>query len=84
MNSTTTLGPITMESKTRSNTVQSIIKKIEIWEEDHVMTPLHETYDKLSGGVLKKLRRIIPVTRTKFDWNVSNYQLHKDIGMDVG
>lgn len=84
MNSTTSLGPITMTNQPLSTTASTIIEKIQSWEEDHVVKPLHEAYDNYSGGILKKLRRVMPVTRTKFDWNVASHQLHKIIGMDIG
>jgi len=48
-----------------------------------VVSSLHEVYDGLNAGVLKKLRRVMPVTRTKFDWNVASMRLHKDVGMGV-
>lgn len=83
MNSTASLGPITIMNQSSSTTANVIVEKIQSWEEDHVVKPLHEAYDNLGSGVLKKLRRVMPVTRTKFDWNVASHRLHKNIGMDI-
>lgn len=60
-----------------------IVEKIQSWEEDHVVTPFHEAYENLGTGALNKLRRVMPVTRTKFDWNVASHRLHKNIGMGI-
>lgn len=83
MNSTTTLGPITITDHPQSTAADFVANKIQSWEEDRVVSSLHEVYDGLNAGVLKKLRRVMPVTRTKFDWNVASMRLHKDVGMGV-
>eukprot|EP00555_Chaetoceros_dichaeta_P013448 CAMPEP_0198256646 /NCGR_PEP_ID=MMETSP1447-20131203/6515_1 /TAXON_ID=420782 /ORGANISM="Chaetoceros dichaeta, Strain CCMP1751" /LENGTH=297 /DNA_ID=CAMNT_0043943341 /DNA_START=38 /DNA_END=931 /DNA_ORIENTATION=- len=88
MTSKTTLGPITVDppplsSTSTSTAAHGIVETIQAWEEDHVVTPLREAYDSLGSGVLKKLRRVMPVTRTKFDWNVASHRLHKGIGIGI-
>jgi hypothetical protein len=54
------------------------VKLIEKWEQE-VMESLAETYDTM-GEKLKSLRRVMPVTRTRMDWNVLSHRMRKMLG----
>jgi len=59
-----------------------IFKQIKKWDEESVMT-LRGVYDDMSGDILKKLRRVMPVTRTRFDWNVEGHRGIRELGVEV-
>lgn len=63
-------------------TVEQIIVQIEQWEDD-ALQPLEHMYESMNDGILKHMRRIMPVTRTKFDWTVANHKFVKTIGLDM-
>lgn len=54
------------------------VKLIAKWEQE-VMDSLAETYDTM-GDKLKALRRVMPVTRTRMDWNVLSHRMRKMLG----
>ena len=48
--------------------------------EDAVQLALNEAYQELAESIFKKLRRQLPVTRTKMDWGkFANYQLSSEL-----
>ena len=59
-----------------------IVSLIEKWEEE-VWEELQALYGELSGSILKQVRRILPVTRTKMDWNVQAVKLVQSMEEDV-
>ena len=59
-----------------------IFQQIQKWDEDSVMA-LRGVYDDMSGDILKKLRRVMPVTRTRFDWNVEGHRGIRQLGIEV-
>jgi hypothetical protein len=60
-----------------------IFQQIQKWEEESVGT-LRGIYDDMSGEVLKKLRRVMPVTRTRFDWkNAEGHKGIRQLGIEV-
>ena len=44
-------------------------------EEAAYYRQLEETFDELAGGAFKELRRALPVTRTRFDWDKAQHKL---------
>lgn len=55
-----------------------VVKLIAKWEQE-VLDSLAQTYDTMPDK-LKALRRIMPVTRTRMDWNVSSHRMRKMLG----
>ena len=55
-----------------------VVKLIAKWEQQ-LLDSLTETYDTM-GDKLKALRRVMPVTRTRMDWNVSSHRMRKMLG----
>jgi capping protein alpha len=70
LNTTRTFGPEQQQG--------DVVKLIEKWEQE-VMDSLAETYDTMQDK-LKSLRRIMPVTRTRMDWNVLSHRMRKMLG----
>ncbi|KAJ3134524.1 F-actin-capping protein [Physocladia obscura] len=57
----------------------SVVKVILKAETDYQMA-LNVTYSQISDTTFKSLRRALPITRTKFDWNsVSNYKIGAEL-----
>ncbi len=79
-------GNIQLKSMVDLPSVQTsqkgIFSQIQKWDEDTVMS-LHSVYDEMSGDILKKFRRIMPVTRRRFDWNVQGHRGLRELGMEV-
>jgi len=49
--------------------------------EDALQVALNESYARLTDQALKRLRRQLPVTRTKMDWNkFSGYKMSAELG----
>jgi len=59
-----------------------IFQQIQKWDEASVMT-LRGVYDDMPGEILKKLRRVMPVTRTRFVWNVEGHRGIRQLGVEV-
>ena len=57
----------------------AIVRTIKAWEEEEIMSKLREMYDSM-GGSLKSLRRVIPVTRMKMDWDVMSHRVVRMLG----
>ncbi len=64
---------VTLPSKSISHSSTEVIATIQKWDEEHVLRPLKRVYDDLSSNLLKTMRRVMPVTRTKFDWNFNGH-----------
>jgi len=64
---------------------RSIADLIEKWDDEKVLRPLRDIYGDMSGKYLKRLRRVLPVTKTRFDWNdAGGNRLRMLLGSDEG
>lgn len=59
-----------------------IFQKNQNWEES-LMNSLGDTYDEISTDALKRFRRVMPVTRTRFDWNLLGHRGIRQLGAEV-
>jgi hypothetical protein len=59
-----------------------IFQKIQEWDES-LADALAVMYDEISTDALKKFRRVMPVTRTRFDWNLLGHRGIRQLGAEV-
>ena len=59
---------------------KSVIRQIESWEETDVMSNLTTLYDDVSKTYIKNLRRAMPITRCKMEWNVLAHRVVQTLG----
>ena len=58
------------ESNKHSSWGSAVTRQIKSWEEMEVVNKLDILYESMGSVYLKRLRRVMPVTRTKMEWNV--------------
>lgn len=59
---------------------KAVTRQIQSWEENDVLEKLTTMYDESMGSYMKKLRRIMPLTRTKMEWNANAHKVLKTLG----
>ena len=79
LQSKTTFPPQTIETKSSTSSslsalAEQIISHVQKWDEEYIIQPLKHVYNDMSNDILKKMRRVMPVTRRKFDWNVEGHR----------
>uniref|UniRef100_A0A6V2QTW8 F-actin-capping protein subunit alpha n=1 Tax=Ditylum brightwellii TaxID=49249 RepID=A0A6V2QTW8_9STRA len=75
------LGPASSSSRSGDpvTLAMGIVSRIGHWEREDVQGILGEMYDDMSGGMLKSLRRVMPVMRTRMEWNVVPHRMVKTL-----
>lgn len=68
----------------QSSWAKSIVKQIQAWEDTEVMDKLTDMYERMNNEYLKSLRRVMPITRTKMDWNVMAHRVRTTLGEGNG
>lgn len=63
-----------------SSWASAVKRQIGFWEERDVMDNLSEMYESMGNTYLKSLRRVMPITRTKMEWNVAAHRLLQTLG----
>lgn len=56
----------------------SVVKVVET-HENTIQTALEEMYSNMSGDTFKEMRRVMPITHTKFDWNVNAHKMVRNL-----
>jgi hypothetical protein len=65
-------------SEKRSSWASALTRLIRSWEEIEVIK--YHTYESICNTHLKRLRRVMPVTRTKMEWNVMAHRARQTLG----
>jgi hypothetical protein len=69
---------LTDEGTKHSSWASAVMHQIKSWEEMEVVNKLDIMYESMGSIYLKRLRRVMPVTRTKMEWNVLAHRVaHK-------
>ena len=59
----------------KSAWASSVTQQIESWDKMEVMQKITELFESIHSTYLKRLRRVMPITRTKMDWNVAGHRV---------
>jgi hypothetical protein len=62
-------------SEKRSSWASAVTRQIGSWEELEIVSKMDLTYESMGSTYLKRLRRVMPVTRTKMEWNVMAHRV---------
>jgi len=65
----------TDDSDKQSTWAKAVTRQIESWEDNDVMEGLSGMYESMGNSYLKSLRRVMPITRTKMEWNVMAHRV---------
>ena len=69
------LGPATVSGDGPEALADAVARQISTWEYDDAQGRLASMYESLGDTTLKSLRRVMPVTRTRMDWNVRAHRV---------
>eukprot|EP00563_Minutocellus_polymorphus_P005730 CAMPEP_0181045374 /NCGR_PEP_ID=MMETSP1070-20121207/13772_1 /TAXON_ID=265543 /ORGANISM="Minutocellus polymorphus, Strain NH13" /LENGTH=265 /DNA_ID=CAMNT_0023123895 /DNA_START=34 /DNA_END=831 /DNA_ORIENTATION=- len=83
LSSTHTLDQVTVSAgqEAGQDWADAVLSQIQIWERDDVQGYLANLYDgeRMNDGMLRSMRRVLPVTRTRMDWNMGGHRLVKTL-----
>lgn len=71
-----TFAPI--QVKKGNDLAKGIITQVKQWE-DSLMDELSEKYENMNDGILKSMRRVLPLSRVKMDWNLRAHRMAKTL-----
>ncbi|KAI9907478.1 hypothetical protein PsorP6_002891 [Peronosclerospora sorghi] len=69
-----------ISSQERAGDLGNAILQVMKEAEDNVQTHLEEMYINMSEETFKEMRRVMPVTQTKMEWNLHAHRTAKDLG----
>jgi len=75
------LAPVTVTATKDKIWADAVVDQMDQWEAEDVQGSLAEVYAGMGDGMLKSLRRVIPVTRTRMDWNAAGHRLIQTLNM---
>ena len=81
LSSTHALDEVTVSAKTGQDWADAVLSQIQTWERDDVQGYLAKLYDDevMNNGMLRSMRRVLPVTKTRMDWNMGGHRLVKTL-----
>ena len=81
LSSTHSLDEVTVSAKTGQDWADAVLLQIQTWERDDVQGYLARLYDDevMNNGMLRSMRRVLPVTKTRMDWNMGGHRLVKTL-----
>ena len=77
LSSTHALEEVTVSARAGQDWADAVLSQIQKWERDDVQGYLARLYDggRMNDGMLRSMRRVLPVTRTRMDWNMGGHRL---------
>ncbi|KAL3756626.1 hypothetical protein ACHAWU_002529 [Discostella pseudostelligera] len=69
------IGAASDDNEQQSAWASSITHQIKSWDKVEVMQHITEMFDSIRHTYMKRLRRVMPMTRTKMDWNVAGHRV---------
>lgn len=69
------IGAASDDNEQQSAWASSITQQIECWDKVEVMQHITEMFDSIRHTYMKRLRRVMPITRTQMDWNVAGHRV---------
>lgn len=81
LSSTHALDQVTVSAKTGQDWSDAVLTQIQTWERDNVQGYLAKLYDDevMNNGMLRSMRRVLPVTKSRMDWNMGGHRLVKTL-----
>ena len=81
LSSTHALDEVTVSAKAGQDWADAVLLQIQTWERDDVQGYLARLYDDevMNNGMLRSMRRVLPVTKTRMDWNMGGHRLVKTL-----
>ena len=71
------LEEVTVSARAGQDWADAVLSQMQKWERDDVQGYLARLYDggRMNDGMLRSMRRVLPVTRTRMDWNMGGHRL---------